>query len=125
MSATRRRRTGELDRLVDVVAPDDIRIKGHRIGIEDVLLLHLDGYVPERIAARYPTLTLREIRATIAYYEGNREHVDAYLRAVLAHDEAARRAQQADPSPARVRLRALASARPGDARRDGAAAGRA
>ena len=122
MTATRKRRTGELDRFFEVVAPDDIRIKGHRIGIEDVLLLYLDGYVPEQIAARYPTLSMREIRAAIAYYERDREQVDVYLRAVLAHEEASRRAQQANPSPARVRLRALASARRSESRRDGGVA---
>jgi hypothetical protein len=66
MTGTRTPRTGELDRFFEVVAPDDFRIKGHRIGIEDVLLLYLEGYVPEQVAARYPTLPKGAIRATIA-----------------------------------------------------------
>ena len=51
----------QLEEYFDRFSADDIRIKGYRIGIEDVLLLYLDGYGPEEIAARFPTLRLVEI----------------------------------------------------------------
>ena len=40
-----------LDIYFEIVGPDDIRIKGHRIGMDDVLGYYLDGYSPEEIAA--------------------------------------------------------------------------
>lgn len=63
----------------EFVGPDDIRIKGHRIGIDDVLYYYLEGYTPEEIAANLPTLSLEQIHATITYYLHNRAEVDAYL----------------------------------------------
>jgi hypothetical protein len=46
-----------LEDYFDFLAPDDIRLKGHRIGIDDVLYYYLEGYAPEEIAAHLPTLT--------------------------------------------------------------------
>jgi hypothetical protein len=46
----------QLEDYFDFLSPDDIRIKGHRIGIDTVLELFLDGYTPEEIAALYPDL---------------------------------------------------------------------
>ena len=63
---------------------DDIRIKGHRIGIDDVLDLYLDGYTPEEIVRYYGTLQPVEVYATITYYHQNRAAVDAYLARVQA-----------------------------------------
>jgi uncharacterized protein (DUF433 family) len=61
-----------LEDYFDFLSPDDIRIKGHRIGIDDVLHYYLEGYTPEEIAANLPTLSLEEIYATITYYLSNR-----------------------------------------------------
>ena len=49
----------ELEAYFDFLAPDDIRIKGTRVGIESVLYeyIHRDR-TPEVIQAHYPTLTL-------------------------------------------------------------------
>lgn len=43
------------------VSENDIRIKGHRIGIDNVLFYFLDGYTPEEIRAIYPDLSLEKI----------------------------------------------------------------
>ncbi len=59
--------TMRLEDYFDFLAPDDIRLKGHRIGIDDVLYYYLDGYTPEEIAANLPTLSLEQIHATITY----------------------------------------------------------
>ena len=58
---------------------DDIRIKGHRIGIDNVLFYFLEGYTPEEIRAIYPNLSLEKIYATITYYLHNKKEIDAYL----------------------------------------------
>ncbi len=102
----------QLEDYFDRFSADDIRIKGHRIGIEDVLLLYLDGYSPEEIAARFPTLRLVEIYATITYYHARRAEVDAYLTRLAAWS--AQREQHADaqaPSAVVERLGALKAQR--------------
>ncbi len=51
------------------LAPNDIRIRGTRVGIETVLNDYLKwGKRPEEIAASYPTLELEQVYATILYY---------------------------------------------------------
>jgi uncharacterized protein (DUF433 family) len=67
--------------------PEDIRIKGHRIGIDDVLELYLEGYSPEEIVRYYGTLQPVEVYATITYYHQYRQEVEAYLARVRAWRE--------------------------------------
>jgi uncharacterized protein (DUF433 family) len=58
-----------LEDYFDFLAPDDIRIRGHRIGIESVLYEYLyRARTPEEIAERFDTLTLDQVYATILYY---------------------------------------------------------
>ena len=52
------RKTIQLEEYFEVFAPDDIRIKGHRIGIEDVINYHLKGYTSQQILQELPTLNL-------------------------------------------------------------------
>jgi uncharacterized protein (DUF433 family) len=66
---------------------NDIRIKGHRIGIEDVLNYYLEGFAPEEIQANLPTLSLEEIHATITYYLHQRSQVDLYLKKLQKNKE--------------------------------------
>ncbi|EAZ91736.1 hypothetical protein CY0110_26433 [Crocosphaera chwakensis CCY0110] len=61
------------------ISEDDISIKGHRIGIDNVLFYFLEGYTPEEIKAVYPDLSLEKIYATITYYLQNKKDIDAYL----------------------------------------------
>ncbi len=58
---------------------NDIRIKGHRIGIQDVLNYYLEGYTPEEINLDLPTLNLEKIHATITFYLHNKLQIDEYL----------------------------------------------
>ncbi|NCO33266.1 MAG: hypothetical protein AUJ92_06340 [Armatimonadetes bacterium CG2_30_59_28] len=96
-----------LDDYFDFLSPDDIRLKGHRVGIEDVLSYYLQGYMVEEIAVHLPSLSLEEIHATIVYYLRNRHDVDAYMGRVL--DRCTLRYQEwaAQPSPLVDRVRAL------------------
>ncbi len=49
----------QLEDYFDFLAPDDIRIKGHRIGIEDVLYEYIfNAKSPDELQRRFPTLTL-------------------------------------------------------------------
>lgn len=102
----------ELENYFDFLAPDDIRLKGTRIGIETVLYEYLHrGQTPEAIAARYPSLTLEQVYATITYYLHNIEAVRAYLEDWLEHGQRMREAQERNPPPIVARLRALAAQR--------------
>ena len=93
----------------DFLAPDDIRLKGTRIGIETVLYDYIHrGRSPEEIANRYPSLTLEQVYATITYYLHNRERVEAYLTDWLAHGRRMREEQERNPPPVIKRLRGLA-----------------
>lgn len=92
----------------DFIAPDDIRIKGSRVGIESVLYEYIHReQSPEAIAARFPTLTLEQVYATILYYIQNRESVEAYIADWLEYGRRMRADQDRNPPPVVVRLRAL------------------
>jgi uncharacterized protein (DUF433 family) len=53
------------------------RIDGHRITVEDVAVWHERmGMSPDEIASSYPTITLSDVHAALAYYYENRERID-------------------------------------------------
>jgi uncharacterized protein (DUF433 family) len=55
-----------------------IRLRGHRIGLEDILELYDEGYSAEQIALEFPELTLEQIHATLTYYWHNQKEIDDY-----------------------------------------------
>ena len=97
----------QLEDYFDFLSPDDIRLKGHRIGIDDVLSFYLEGYNPEEIAANLPTLSLEQIHATITYYLRNRREVGDYLLRLASWREQRYHEWAANPSPIVQRLQAL------------------
>jgi uncharacterized protein (DUF433 family) len=102
----------QLEDYFDFLAPNDIRIKGSRVGIESVLYDYIyREQTPEAIVRRFPTLTLDEIYATILYYLRNRDKVEAYLKDWLEWGERVRAEQVRNPPPVVVRLRALKAER--------------
>ena len=102
----------QLEDYFDFLRPDDIRIKGHRIGIESVLYEYIHRkQTPEEIAVRFDTLTLEEIYATILYYLRNKAQVDQYIADWIAFGRRAREEQNRNPSPAILRLRKIKAER--------------
>ncbi len=102
----------QLEDYFDLLAPDDIRLKGSRIGIESILYEYIHrAQTPEVIATRFPTLSLEQIYATILYYLQNREKIDAYLTDWLEYGRRMREEQDRNPPPVVVRLRALKAER--------------
>jgi len=87
----------ELQDYFDFLSTDDIRIKGTRVGIETVLDDYLGGVSPEEIVARYRTLTLEQVYATITYYLHNQEEINEYLERWRAYAETAWQEQQRNP----------------------------
>ena len=98
----------QLEDYFDFLAPDDIRIKGHRIGIETILydFIHRSR-TPEQIVRSYPTLTLEEVYATITYYYHKREEIDRYLTDWLEFGEKMWTEQERNLPPVLLRLRQL------------------
>ena len=104
----------KLEDYFDFLAPDDIRVKGHRVGIESVLYEYLfRERKPEEIAQRFPSLALEQIYATILYYLHNRAKVEAYMKEWLEWGERMRAEQDRNPPPVVVRIRALKAERAG------------
>ncbi len=101
----------QLEDYFDFLSPTDIRLKGHRVGIDTVLSYYLEGYTPEEIAANLPTLSLEEIHATITYYLHNRHQTDTYLAALDDWREQHYQEWCNNPSPVVQRLQAIKAAK--------------
>jgi uncharacterized protein (DUF433 family) len=100
----------EFERFDDKFGPvERIRIKGHRISLEHVLASYNAGMSAETIVREvYPSLTVEEVNAVIAYYVQNKAAVDAYLQRGEALEEAYYQEYLAQESPAVLKkLRAL------------------
>jgi uncharacterized protein (DUF433 family) len=70
----------QLEDYFDFLGPNEIKIKGHRIWIENILYEYIyREQTVEELAARFPTLTLEQIHATILYYLHNKDAVDQYM----------------------------------------------
>jgi uncharacterized protein (DUF433 family) len=58
-----------------------LRIDGHRITVEDVAVWHERmGMSPDEIVSAYPSITLSDVHAALAYYEEHRALIDAEIR---------------------------------------------
>lgn len=102
----------QLEDYFNFLAPNDIRIKGHRIGIESVLYEYIHrSQTPEEIADRFPTLTLEEIYATILYYLHNKQAIHDYMTEWIEHGRRMRAEQERNPSPAILKLRRIKAER--------------
>lgn len=102
----------QLEDYFEFLDPDDIRIKGHRIGIDDVIDYYLDGYSPDQILEELPSLNLEKIYATLTYYLQNRRQMDAYmLRLAKWREERYQEWLAKEPSEAVKRVRSLKAQR--------------
>lgn len=101
-----------LEDYFDFQRPDDIRIRGTRIGIEIILYEYIHrSQSPEDIAVTYRTLTLEQVYATILYYLRNRESVDGYLSKWMEYGLSAERAFDQNPPLVAVKVREARVAR--------------
>ncbi len=108
----------QLEDYFDFLAPNDIRIKGSRIGIESVLYEFIHrAQTPEQIDARFWSINLEQVYATILYYLHNKEEVHQYMTDWIEYGERMRREQEENPPPGFVRLRKLVQEYGGDVNR--------
>lgn len=93
-----------LEDYFDFQRPDDIRLKGTRIGIETILddFLHR-ARTPDEIVQLYPSLTLEQVYATILYYLHNKDEVSGYLKEWFEAGERLRKARAQDSTIVRLR----------------------
>lgn len=92
----------------DFLAPDDIRIKGTRVGIETVLYAFIHQCkTPEEIDQMYPSINLEQIYATILYYLHEKDKVNAYLEDWLEWSHQVREEQKRNPPKFVEKMRQL------------------
>lgn len=57
------------------------RITGHRIRVEDIVIWHERmGLSPDEIVSQYPTITLADVYAALAYYHDHFEEIRQQMR---------------------------------------------
>ena len=62
------------------------RIDGHRITVKHIVLDHQrQGLSPDEIVSAYPSLTLSDVYAALAYYHDHRADIDADIKADDEH----------------------------------------
>lgn len=99
----------DLEGYFEFLEEDDIRVKGTRIGIETILDDYFEGISPEEIAARYRSLSLEQVYATITFYLHNRKKLDDYLNSWHQYSREAHQKQKSHPSTLKKRLLQLKS----------------
>jgi uncharacterized protein (DUF433 family) len=68
----------------------DIRVKGHRISLYDIVFAYNEHWVgPHAMVFYYPTLSLDEIQKVLAFYQANQAAVLEYVAECKALEEAA------------------------------------
>ena len=98
----------QIEDYFNFLAPNDIRLKGSRIGIETILYEYIERKrSPEEIAQTYTTLTLEQVYATILYYLQNQEAVSQYMADWLEWGRKAWEEQRRNPSPVVQKLMRL------------------
>ncbi|NJR76543.1 MAG: DUF433 domain-containing protein [Scytonema sp. CRU_2_7] len=102
----------QLEDYFNFLTPNDIRLKGSRIGIETILNEYIyQRHSPEIIAETYPSITLEEVYATILYYLHNQESVTQYMADWLKYCQESARQQDENPPEYILRLRQLKAQR--------------
>ncbi|BAU13345.1 hypothetical protein LEP3755_38840 [Leptolyngbya sp. NIES-3755] len=102
----------QLEDYFEFASSDEIRFKGHRIGLEDVLEYYLAGYSPEQILAELPSLNLEKVHAAITYYLHDREAIENYLlRLANWREQRYQEWTDSELAPVVQRLRALKAQR--------------
>ncbi len=97
-----------IEEYFDFISPDDIRVKGTRIGIESILYEYIfREKTAEEIAEIYPSLNLDQIYAVILYYLKNQHTVDQYMTRWLNQIHTGMENQQKNPPSIVIKLRQI------------------
>jgi uncharacterized protein (DUF433 family) len=75
-------------------------IAGHRVRVLDVVVWHEhQGMTPDEIVSHFPTITLADVHAALAYYFDHLEEIQQEMQAERAFAEEFRRNTQRSISP--------------------------
>jgi uncharacterized protein (DUF433 family) len=76
-----------------------IRVGQTRVTLHTLIGFYNAGHTPEALHDGFPTVSLADIHAILAYYLANQETVDAYLRQIDEEGERIRRKIEASSTP--------------------------
>ena len=89
--------------IVEAPGGPKARIAGHRIRVQDVVIWHERlGMSVDEIVDAYPTITMADVHAALAYYWDHRAEIDGAIAADRAFAEDFRRAH---PGPLDEKLK--------------------
>ena len=81
------------------------RIAGHRIRVQDIAIWHeMMGLSPDEIVYHYPSITLADVYAALAYYH---DHLEEIRQNIQESEEFAQELAQKTPSLLQQKLREL------------------
>ena len=76
--------------VIERTADGTWRVTGTRVSLDSVVYAFRQGSTPEEVCQDFPTLSLAQVYAAIAYYLHHRQAVDAYLAEQDQYDQQAR-----------------------------------
>jgi uncharacterized protein (DUF433 family) len=83
----------------------EIRLTGHRIGLQHIIDRHGEGASPEAINEEFPTIPVAIIDAVLSFYQQNRAEIDTYVRRCRAAMESQEAMPRKGPDAAELRRR--------------------
>jgi uncharacterized protein (DUF433 family) len=102
----------QLEDYFDFQRSDDIRLRGTRVGIENILYEYLYcSRSPEEIVNYFNSITLEQIYATILYYLHNQTQLQEYMKNWIEHGNLGREKQRLNPPPISDKLRKVKAQR--------------
>jgi uncharacterized protein (DUF433 family) len=88
--------------IVDGPSGPTPRIAGHRIRVQDIAIAHEQlGWSADEIVDQYPTITLADVYAALAYYWDHRDEIEQAIADERAYAEELRRVT---PDPVKEKL---------------------
>ena len=85
-----------------------VRVGGTRVTLDTVVGAFNDGATAEEITSQYPSLSLADTYAAIAYYLRHRNETDEYIASHASHADAMRMDAERRVDPVGIRNRLLA-----------------
>jgi uncharacterized protein (DUF433 family) len=85
--------------LIPLIISDSgvIRVGDTRVRLDTIVYAFNEGYTAEEIVTQYPSLTLSDVYAVIAYYLNERQTVDEYISQRLQAAQAIRAEIESKP----------------------------
>ncbi len=81
------------------------RIAGHRIKVQDIVIWHERmGMSPDEIVSNYPSITLSDVYAALAYYH---DHLEEIRQQIKEDEQYAQELQAKTPSLVKQKLKDL------------------